>query len=517
MIPLVYTIVALTLLVSMPATSSHFSGAPSLERATTLGRVEGVRDETLRVDAWLGIPYAAPPIGSRRWMGPAPHEPWSGVRRTHTFGAPCPQLGGMQGPGWEGDPTGRGVVTAFGQVSGSEDCLTLNIWRPTADTRQLPVIVFIHGGANVAGYTGDPLYHGGRLAARANAVVVTLNYRLGVLGWFPSPALDPAAGNAGLLDVVSAIRFVRANAAAFGGDAGNITLIGQSAGAVNALAITTMQPGDALFQRVYSMSGALVSMSTEARQPYVDRVTDRLLVAEGVAGDVDQAARIRRERGNAWLGTWLLARPVDALLRAADGVPGGGIPTADGSILPLDPAAAVRGGRYLRVPMLFSRTSEEGKFFATDVYRVKDAERLRMVFGVAKDGAAGTSGLGSILRQDLTTGAAFEAAVERLGKVEEHFMNMTVEHFAAGGADHSSVVFDWKGQREPWRTLVGSTHGVDLPFLFGYFGPSIYAGSHHAGPRAEVEALSEQFVAALAAWARGGAFPESGLWRRPTK
>jgi para-nitrobenzyl esterase len=409
------------------------------------------------------------------------------------------------------------VVAAFGAVMGSEDCLTLNIWRPSTNDEQLPVIVFVHGGANVAGYSGDPLYHGARLAARTNALVVTMNYRLGVLGWFPSPALDPAAGNAGLLDVVSALRFVRSNAAAFGGDPGNVTLIGQSAGAVNALAITTMQLGDALFRRVFSMSGALVSMTTAARQPYVDRVTDRLLVAEGVARDAIEAARLRNERGNAWLGTWLLARPVESLLRAADGVPGGGVPAADGSILSVDPAASVREGRFLRVPMLFSRTSEEGKFFLTDVYRVSEAERLRMVLGVAGDAGTAAPTVATILKPEFATEAAFNSAVERLGKAEEQFMDMTVGLFASAGAEHTSVVFDWKGQREPWRTLVGSTHGVDLPFLFGAFGPSIYAGSHHVAPRAEMDALSGEFAAALATWVRGGALSAFSLWRRSAK
>ena len=133
--------------------------------------------------AWKGVPFAKPPVGELRWKAPADPDAWTSPRLTQQFGNACAQASRLYGPGLNNkyDAT---IGTSLGQTVGSEDCLYLNIWRPASAATQLPVIVWVHGGSNISGYTADPVYDGANLARTANAVIVTVNYRLGVLGFF---------------------------------------------------------------------------------------------------------------------------------------------------------------------------------------------------------------------------------------------------------------------------------------------------------------------------------------------
>ena len=169
--------------------------------------------EKRALQAYLGIPYAAPPIGARRWRAPAPAEPWQGIRRSDDFGPICPQH-----------------LPEDVSIETSEDCLTLNVWTPDPKGA-LPVMVFLHGGSFLDGGSSLPLYDGAHLAATGPVVVVTLNYRLGVLGFLAG--IDGFGGNYGILDQQLALRWVRENAAAFGGDPARVTLWGESAGAMS--------------------------------------------------------------------------------------------------------------------------------------------------------------------------------------------------------------------------------------------------------------------------------------------
>ena len=178
-------------------------------------------------------------------------------------------MGRIYGPGANNrfdDTIGQTLNTPLG----SEDCLTLNIWRPATAQDNLPVLVFIHGGSAISGYTADPVYDGAALAKSANAIVVTANYRLDVLGYLQLPALHAGnngsggnayTGNYALLDVVQALRFVQGNIHRFGGNAGNVTLMGQSAGAINALALLTAPQASGLFHKLVPISGG-ISLAT---------------------------------------------------------------------------------------------------------------------------------------------------------------------------------------------------------------------------------------------------------------
>jgi para-nitrobenzyl esterase len=167
---------------------------------------------------FLGIPYAAPPIGALRWMPPQPHAPWTGVLNAKTFGPTCAQV------------TTLGVFA--GPANDHEDCLYLNVYAPAErSASKLPVIVWIHGGGDMCGESND--YDGGKLAVQGQTIVVTFNYRLGLFGWVAQAALDAeghAFGNYGLLDQQMVLRWVRRNIGAFGGDTERVTLGGQSAG-----------------------------------------------------------------------------------------------------------------------------------------------------------------------------------------------------------------------------------------------------------------------------------------------
>src|SRR5262249_30846164 len=173
------------------------------------------------VYAWKGIPYAAPPTDDLRWRPPTAPACWTDEKMTIAFGPMCPQLDGI------------------GQVVGDEDCLTLNVWAPPAATAA-PVLVFIHGGGNLTGTVSDPLYDGAQLAAQTGALVVTLEYRLGALGFFANPSLDVesaanVSGNYGILDQIAALAWVQANIAGFGGAPDRVLLFGESAGAQDTL------------------------------------------------------------------------------------------------------------------------------------------------------------------------------------------------------------------------------------------------------------------------------------------
>ena len=213
------------------------------------GKVEG--SEVKGIRAFKGIPYAAPPVGKLRWAPPQPAEDWDGVRDATRFGAACMQPG----------PRGPSIY-AWDLPAMSEDCLSLNIWAPQ-DAKDAPVFVWIHGGALTGGSGGDPIYDGSALAERG-IVVVSINYRLGALGWFAHPALsaesaDGVSGNYGLLDQIAALEWVQRNIGAFGGSAGNVTIAGESAGALSVMYLMTAPAARGLFHKAVAQSAYMVS------------------------------------------------------------------------------------------------------------------------------------------------------------------------------------------------------------------------------------------------------------------
>jgi para-nitrobenzyl esterase len=261
----------LLLLIIIATVTTYFWPAPSHEpivrspdpgtaRDTTAGPVIGSGDAASTY-AWLGIPFAAPPLADLRWRAPRPVEHWQETLEAIAFRDPCMQLSGPL----------DGLPDDSGAVVGSEDCLYLNIWSPrahsSADAEKLPVMVWIHGGGNTIGTANT--YPASGLAGGEQVVVVTINYRLGFLGWMSHPALRmadrdalDASGNYANLDMIAALRWVQDNIANFGGDPGNVTIFGESAGGRNVYALLASPLAKGLFHRAISQSG---SMSTTPR------------------------------------------------------------------------------------------------------------------------------------------------------------------------------------------------------------------------------------------------------------
>lgn len=218
--------------------------------AAPAGPLQGNVEGRLRV--FRGIPYAQPPVGPLRWKPPVDLPAWTAPRKATAFGPACIQPR-SRGPSIYANPPARM----------SEDCLLLNIWTPAA-ARGAPVMVWIHGGALTSGYSHEPMYDGARWAARG-IVVVSINYRLGALGYLAHPALSAesprkVSGNYGLLDQIAALRWVRRNIAAFGGDPANVTIAGESAGALSVLFLMTAPPARGLFAKAIAQSGYMISL-----------------------------------------------------------------------------------------------------------------------------------------------------------------------------------------------------------------------------------------------------------------
>lgn len=213
------------------------------------------------VEAFLGVPYAAAPVGDRRWRPAEAHKPRPGEVDATRYGPACPQ--GQGNPEWyrmvaEGFGRNASVIPDLSHMD--EDCLYLNIWTPARELGELlPVMIWVHGGSNVNGWAYEPNYIGAALAARG-VVVVSVNYRLGALGFLPIPFDAPSdlpSGNYGISDIIAATRWVKDNAAAFGGDPGNLTMFGESAGAANIYALMKSPQTEGLFRRAILQSGAL--------------------------------------------------------------------------------------------------------------------------------------------------------------------------------------------------------------------------------------------------------------------
>lgn len=300
------------------------------------GLLSGVHDASVGLDEFKGIPYAAPPVGPLRWKPPQPLAVWTGVHRADHFGARC-----MQRPVF-----GDMVFRSDGM---SEDCLYLNVWTP-ADRQdgKLPVLVYFYGGGFIAGDGSEPRYDGASLARRG-IVAVTVNYRLDVFGFLALPALaaespQHAAGNYGLLDQGAALRWVRRNIAAFGGDPEQVTIGGESAGSMSVSALMASPLSRGLMQRAIGESGGMLGNLKPGPLALAER--------QGVAFAQHVGAHSLAE---------LRAMSASALLKAGGdkGVAEFG-PTIDGYFLPRSPEAIYQAGEQAHVPLLLGSNSQEG-------------------------------------------------------------------------------------------------------------------------------------------------------------
>lgn len=324
---------------------------------TKYGDILGRADERNTI-AWRGIPYAAPPVGDLRWKAPRKPDPWKGTLEAYSFGnAPVQQGRIMHIP------------------VGSEDCLYLNVWRPDTTETGLPVYFWIYGGGNTSGSAGDiPDYHGDALASKANIVFVSINYRVGVLGWFSHPALrtgtDPESdsGNFGTLDIIEALRWVRDNISAFGGNPDNMTIAGESAGAFNVLSLLIAPAAKGLFRQAVSQSGYQRGYDRESADAFAEDLVNSLLVNQGKARTPSEAKALASSMSKEELASLLRKASPGQLLSLMKKAPSGltklAYPILDGTVFPTDGFAALKDpARCADVPLMVGTNAEESKLF----------------------------------------------------------------------------------------------------------------------------------------------------------
>jgi para-nitrobenzyl esterase len=416
---------------------------------TDKGLVRGTSEEELHV--FRGIPYAAPPVGELRFQPPQPHSGWTEVREASAMGPACPQSGLM----------------IQQQLAWSEDCLTLNVWTH-ADGKRRPVMVFIHGGGFIDGAGSEPLYEGSRLARAGDVVVVTLNYRLGALGFMTTRALASAGsrGNLGIRDQIAALEWVQNNIAAFGGDPERVSLFGESAGASSVCAHLASPLSKGLFQRAIVQSGPGCSgvLSPETPSPLIQMSAldfgARIVSHTPCANASDEVACLRQLPAQAFLDA------VAALVRAHGPNAVLGFQTLiDNEVLSRDPLAAFADGSAHDVPLLIGSNANEWSLFSLggfDQAPKSEQEyqgRLSASFGPlapalleaypARDFPTPAHAYESLIT-DLTFTCPAERIAELASGGEQPAFRYYFTHSMGGGL----------GQR------LGATHMLELGFVF---------------------------------------------------
>jgi para-nitrobenzyl esterase len=527
------------------------------QRDTALGVVIGNDDSaTTGTYAWKGIPYAKAPVGALRWKAPVDIEPWTSPKTTQQFGNACASSSRLYGPGLNNkyDAT---IGTSFNSTVGSEDCLFLNVWRPATATETLPVIVFVHGGSNITGYTADPVYDGATLAKTANAVVVTVNYRLGVLGFLNSAQLKTGneqddSGNFALLDLVKSLQFINKNIAKFGGDAGNVTLMGQSAGAVNVWALMTMplvvNASPALVHRLVPISGGIardvdvppaLAAQTGGQNWFVQSLEDKsvwatranalltnLLVSDGTAANTTAATAYIATRSATQIADYLRSKSTDQLLdtvvtKLAPAGLGGANPIPDGVVLPLNPTTEIKAGRYLKVPVLVGNARDEIKLFPAltfpwlglapgRVSTLTDPVVFAKAFSYDPNAAPAMAVTDWIPAQFLPTTAPYPGFTATTDYINQHWFIPNRDSVIAAlqtnaGQKVWAYRFDWDQEPAPFNEVFGAAHAFDLPFVFGNFGPSLYSNFVNSNANKPGRlALSDAMMRSIGAFALKG-------------
>ena len=413
---------------------------------TPLGEMKGT--DLDGCELYAGVRYAKAPIGPRRFLPPEPVEPWDGLYDATSFGPSAPQAVGMVG-----SVGGVGAGQAI-----DEDCLFLNVYTPKADDGARPVMVWIHGGAYTIG-SGD-LYDGSSFVRRGDVVVVTLNYRLGVLGWMPVDHLDPSlagAGNNGLLDQIEALRWVRDNIAAFGGDPGNITIFGESAGGGSVAAILCAPSADGLYHKAIIQSGAANITAPNTPSQYADEVLTALGTPDGGI-DALRAATVE-ELLAAQAAVGLIDRLGKDADSPIDGSGSGPHPIIDGVVIPRGFADTLRAKGSANVPLIIGTNVDEGTLFGMMLPKgLTDDELVRSIGPSASDPAAvlaavKAAGTGHPALVDLMTDAVFRIPSLRGADAQ-----------ASTGVPVWVYLFSW---RTPvFGGMLGATHALEIPFVW---------------------------------------------------
>ena len=390
---------------------------------------------------FLGIPYAEPPVGDLRWHEPVPVKPWSGVRETASFGAPCSQ-------------PDLGEWNRHDAASGREDCLFLNVIVPEWPVEKpLPVMFWIHGGANEGGTASSALYKDGTLVHHG-VILVTINYRLGIFGFLAHPELTAesahhGSGNYGLMDQVLALRWVRDNIARFGGDASDITVFGQSAGSMDTSMLMTSPLAKDIFQKAIGESGAAFTAPL-------------LPLSAAEHAGVSLAQQLGAPAGSGQI-KFLRTRSASDLLSALAKLPNypRAGPDIDGWVLAEQPAAVFASGREAHIPLLYGTTTREfGSNQSADQLRAAItlsagtfAAEAFTAYGLAKGGQG-------------TTDPKYGTAADQWAGDMIFRCPATIQGAWHAGAHNPTYEYEFNHAIPGQQNAV---HSADLPYVFGYF------------------------------------------------
>src|SRR6476469_8673174 len=447
------------------------------EVRTTAGTVRGRRKDDLTV--FRGIPFAAPPVGDARFAAPRPAVPWDGVREAFAFGPPAPQdLGSFRPAGAALPPPPPG-----------DDWLTVNVWTPDPDpAARRPVMVWIHGGAYKLGTAAQAGYDGGRIARDGGVVVVTCNYRLGIEGF---AEIGGAPANRALLDQVAALTWVRDNITAFGGDPGQVTVFGESAGGGSVAALLAMPAAAGVFRRAIAQSVPGTFLSAELAAD----VAAAIAAERGLRPTVADLATVEPPElvlaGEAVASTTLDHADHWGQLAHGDTI---FAPVVDGEVLPVTPWQALAGGAGRDIALITGHNREEWRLFMGMFGRIgnitdDDANRALRVFGPGADyRTAFPDASAEQLYERVHSDLVFRMPTLRLAEAQ-----------AAGGARAYLYDLTLAAQGQ-----FGACHGLDIPLLFGTtdadLGPLLLGPE----PSPDVQRLSTAMRTAWTAFATTG-------------
>jgi para-nitrobenzyl esterase len=453
----------------------------------TSGRIEGAFRKGLYV--FRGIPYAAPPVGEHRWLAPDPPEPWNGVRPAKEFASIAPQ-----------PPMDIQFLEPPGKQPQSEDCLYLNIWTPGLDGAKRPVMVWIHGGYFTNGAGSWVFYNGRNLSTRGEVVVVTINYRLGAFGFLNLNEVTkgriPATGNEGLLDQAFALEWVRDNISGFGGDPDNVTLFGESAGAMSVGMLLAMPRARGLFHRAILQSGAAHHVkSLEGGEKVADAFLDILDIKPT---EVDRLRTVTEQQIlNAQVE--LMARARDLKL-AMDGLPLR--PVVDGDVIPELPIQAIAGGSADGVAILIGTNLVEWKLFAIldrDLADLDEAGLLQRCQQFIPGGDV--AGLVEIYRRARSQRSLPVTPAELFIAIQsDRIFRIPAIRLAGAHSRRQQptymYLFDWVSPL--MNGILGSCHALEVGFVFGLLDDNFTDSGE------EAQALSKKMQDAWISFARQG-------------
>jgi para-nitrobenzyl esterase len=463
-------------------------GARELERtdvvATSNGPVRGYRANGLQI--FKGLRYGAPPVGALRFAPPRKPAPWTEPADAIALGAPAIQTGVK--PGETTGGRSAGDPPAPGQPGTDEDCLFINVWTPGLTGRR-PVMVWLHGGGFAAGSGGAAMYDGAALARRGDAVIVTVNHRLNVFGYLNLAEFGghPSSGEAGMLDIVQVLEWVRDNIAAFGGDAGKVTIFGESGGGMKVSLLLAMPPAKGLFHRAIIQSGPwLKAVSREAASGYARALLDKLGIEPG-----------KLER--------LASLPASEIQDAAAAVTSGNViggfsPSVDGIALPGGPFDPDAPALSRDVPVMIGANKDEATLFLISDPRFGHYTEEDVAKHARRAAGERAEALVAAARETFPDYSPdhIVSTVQTVTMFWGDSIRLAERKTALGGAPVYMYLLAWETPRG--RGRLRSPHALEIPLVFD----NVETSRNFVGPGDAPQTLAEQMSEAWLAFARTG-------------